>query len=153
MEKRVVYLGADHAGFELKEYLKRYLEKKGYEIYDEGAASLDKRDDYPDFAIKVAKDIMRNHEGKGILCCGSAQGMCITANKFQGVRAVSVVNVKEAKITRTHNNANVLCLAGWHLSKPRAVGIVETWLQTPFSNEPRHVRRLKKITDLENHRE
>jgi|SRR3989344_2069388 len=147
-----VYIGADHAGFELKENIKLYLKKKGYEVYDEGAFKIDKLDDYPDFAIKVAEEISDNLDAKGVLCCGSSQGMCIVANKFPGVRAVSVTNTKEAIITRTHNNANVLCLSGWRLSRKRAIKILDAWLNTEFSNESRHIRRLKKITNLENHK-
>lgn len=151
MEKRALYLGADHAGFELKEFLKSYLKKKGFKIYDEGAHKLDKTDDYPDFAAKVAREVAENPDALGILFCGSAQGMCIAANKILNIRAVAPSNVKEAKITRTHNNANVLCLAGWTLSALKAHKIVDAWLGAEFSNEPRHVRRLKKITDIENH--
>lgn len=150
MQKKVIHLGADHAGFELKEYIKNYLKKKGHEVYDEGAHTLDKADDYPDYAKKVAQEVADNADTKGILCCGSAQGMCIAANKVQGVRAVAPANLKEAQLTRTHNNANVLCLAGWSLSKKKAIKLIEAWLSSEFSNEARHVRRLKKITDLEN---
>jgi len=152
MQKQVIYLGADHAGFELKEHLKRYLTKKGYEVYDEGAHKIDKLDDYPDYAMKVANEVAENLDAKGILFCGSAQGMCIAANKFSGIRAVAPANKKEALLTRTHNNANILCLAGWSLSRLKARRIVNTWLEAEFSNEPRHVRRLKKIADIEAHR-
>ena len=148
--KEVVHIGADHAGFELKEYLKQHLIKKGYQVYDAGAHAIDKHDDYPDYALKVAREVSENQDSKGILCCGSAQGMCIVANKLAGVRAVAVRDVKEARVTRTHNNANVLCLAGWRISQPNAAKIVDAWLTTLFSNEPRHVRRLQKITDSEN---
>lgn len=152
MEKKVIHLGADHAGFELKEFLKKYLTKKGHETYDEGAHTLKKTDDYPDYALKVAREIADNPEARGILCCGSAQGMCIVANKIPTVRAVAPMSVKEALLTRTHNNANVLCLAGWSLPKTKAAKLVDAWLSAEFSNEPRHVRRLTKITDIENHR-
>ncbi len=149
MRKEVVYIGADHAGFELKEYLKKELVKKGYEVYDEGAHVLNKKDDYPDFALKVAQSVSKNLDAKGILCCGSAQGMCIVANKVAEIRAVSATNVKEATLTRTHNNANVLCLAGWHVTKTNALKIAESWLKTEFSGLPRHVRRITKIAALE----
>jgi len=144
-----VYIGADHAGFELKEHLKVYLKKQGYDVYDEGAFQLDRHDDYPDFGFKVAKSVAHNLDGFGILCCGSAQGMCIVANKVKGIRAVSVTDEKEAMITRTHNNANILCLAGWKISKKEAEKVVNVFLTTHFSNLPRHVRRLKKITKIE----
>ncbi|MEK6858548.1 MAG: RpiB/LacA/LacB family sugar-phosphate isomerase [Nanoarchaeota archaeon] len=149
MQKQVIHLGADHAGFELKEQLKQYLQKRGHEVYDEGARVLDKTDDYPDFAIKVSREISENSEAKGIICCGTAQGMCIAANKVPAVRAVAPSTIKEAQLTRSHNNANVLCLAGWSITLARAKRIVDAWLSTQFSNEPRHVRRLKKIADLD----
>ena len=149
MQKQVIYLGADHAGFELKEFLKHYLKKKGYEVYDEGAHKLDKLDDYPDYALKVANEIADNLDAKGILCCGSAQGMCIAANKISGIRAVAPANKKEVLLSRTHNNANILCLAGWSLSRFKARRIVNVWLEAEFSNEPRHVRRIKKIARME----
>lgn len=152
MHKEVVHIGADHAGFALKEALKHYLSKKGHQVYDAGAHKLDKKDDYPDYALKVASEVSENPDAKGILCCGSAQGMCIVANKVAGVRAVSPTNVKEATLTRTHNNANVLCLAGWSLSTAKAKKLVDTWLSAQFSNDARHIRRLKKIADLEKHR-
>ena len=95
MQKQVIYLGADHAGFELKEFLKHYLTKKGHEVYDEGAHKLDKLDDYPDYALKVANEVADNLDAKGILCCGSAQGMCIAANKISGIRAVAPANKKK----------------------------------------------------------
>lgn len=148
--KKVIHIGADHAGFELKEYLDRALLKKGYEVYDVGAQKLDKHDDYPDYAYKVARDVADTSDAKGILCCGSAQGMCIVANKVPGIRAVAPATLKEATLTKTHNNANVLCLAAWSLTKAKALALVTTWLNAEFSNEPRHIRRLKKITDIEN---
>ncbi len=151
MQKGEIYLGADHAGFALKEYLKTYLKKKGYQVEDLGAHKLEKSDDYPDFAARVANEVSDNLDAKGILCCGSAQGMCIVANKISGIRAVAVTSIKEAKITRTHNNANVLCLAGWYLSKSKAIKIVDAFLAAEFSNEPRHIRRLKRIVSIENH--
>lgn len=152
MHKRAIHIGADHAGFELKQHLVAYLKKKGYEVYDEGAHKLDKQDDYPDFAIKVAREVSDDLDSVGVLCCGSAQGMCITANKVAGIRAVNPATIKEARITRTHNNANVICLAGWSVSASKAQRLLDAWLDAEFSNEARHVRRLKKITDLESHR-
>lgn len=149
MKKEIIYLGADHAGFELKESIKAHLMRSGYTVYDLGAHLLDKHDDYPDFAFRVSDAVSDNPESFGILCCGSAQGMCIAANKHKGIRAVSVTSVKEAKITRSHNNANVLCLAGWSISKFKAIDITNAWISTPFSQHPRHVRRLKKIARME----
>jgi len=156
MEQKRVYLGADHAGFALKEHLKKFLKKKGYTVVDKGAKKLIKTDDYPDHAAKVAKEIQK--KGVGILVCGSAEGICIAANKFKGIRAVAVRNVQLAKLSRQHNDANILCLAGGQtkaktkglgLSKTIAERIVIAWLTTPFSEEKRHKRRIAKIKRLE----
>ncbi len=147
MEQKTVHLGADHAGFELKEHLKKFLQKKGYKIKDWGANKYEKTDDYPDYGAKVAKAVQK--EGKGILACGSAEGICIVANKFKGIRGVAVWTVKNARLSRQHNDANVLCLSGWQLSKKKAEKIAQTWLKTPFSKEARHIRRIKKIARLE----
>ncbi|MBI2564737.1 RpiB/LacA/LacB family sugar-phosphate isomerase [Candidatus Woesearchaeota archaeon] len=154
--KQIIYIGADHAGFELKESLKKYLSKLGYKIKDLGNTKFDPKDDYPDFAFSVAKQASKT-KSKGILVCGSAEGVCIAANKVKGVRAVPVWTVSIAKLSRKHNDANVLCLAGGGmlekgkgLSNKLAEKIVLTWLRTPFSKEKRHVRRLKKIKKYEN---
>ncbi|HSU72480.1 MAG TPA: RpiB/LacA/LacB family sugar-phosphate isomerase [Candidatus Binatia bacterium] len=154
----LLYLGADHAGFALKERLKQYLESKGFLIRDFGAWEYDKNDDYPDYAIPVAEMTVRT-KGKGILVCGSAEGIAIAANKVRGARAVPVWDVASAKLSRSHNDANILCLAGGKtvtrakgigLSLPKAKKIVDAWLATPFSSEQRHLRRLKKIEHYEN---
>ena len=145
--KQTIYLGADHAGFALKEHLKKFLQKKGQEVVDKGAYKLKKRDDYPDYAAKVAKAVQKG--GKGILICGSAEGICIAANKFRKIRAEPVWTLRNARLSREHNDANILCLSGRQLSRKNAEKIVTTWLKTPFSKAPRHVRRIKKIARLE----
>lgn len=143
-----IYIGGDHAGFKLKEKLKKWLEKEGQEVEDLGALELNPDDDYPDFAKKVARKTVEN-KGMGILVCGTGQGACVAANKVKGVRGVVVVSEEEAKLSREHNDANVLCLSGWH--PPSEVkDIVRVWLRTPFSGEERHKRRLKKIEEIEN---
>jgi len=144
---KTVHIGADHAGFMLKEHLKKFLQKKGYTMKDLGAHKLIKGDDYPDYAEKVAKAVQRG--GKGILLCGSAEGICIAANKFRKIRAVPVWTLQNAKLSRQDNDANILCLSGWELPKKKAEQIALTWLKTPFSGEKRHVRRIKKIARLE----
>src|SRR5574342_30380 len=147
MEQKTVYIGADHAGFALKEHLKKFLQKKGYPVKDLGAHKFVKGDDYPDYAAKVAKAVQKG--GKGILVCGSAEGVCIAANKLKGIRAVPVWSLQNAKLSRQHNDANILCLSGWQLPKKKAEQITLAWLKTPFSREKRHVRRIKKIARLE----
>ncbi len=143
-----IFLGADHAGFDLKSKMKTYLESKGYDVHDLGAHEFDKDDDYTDFAVKVAR-VVANNKSRGILFCGSGQGMCIAANKIKGIRAVTVTSVPEAKITRTHNDANVLCLSGWNTSRDTATKIVSVWLNTEFSKAARHKRRIDKISRIE----
>jgi len=154
--KETIYLGADHAGYALKEHIKQFLQKKGYAVVDKGAHERKPADDYPDYAAKVAKAVQKG--GRGILFCGSAEGICIAANKFLGIRAVPIRNVQLAKLSRAHNDANVLCLAGGQtktttrglgLSNTLTERIVLAWLKTPFSGDTRHKRRIKKISKLE----
>ena len=144
----VIYIGADHAGYDLKEKIKRYLANEDHQVIDLGAYHKNPDDDYPDFAFAVAKKVKAT-TNLGILICGSAQGVCIAANKIKGIRAVAVTSRPTAKLARLHNDANVLCLSGWSGSLQKTKGIIDTFLLTPFSNEPRHVRRLKKITKQE----
>ncbi len=146
MSKKVV-IGADHAGYKLKESLKGFLRSQGYHVVDKGNTKYNPNDDYPDYAEKVAR-VVKN-DIKGILVCGSAEGICIAANKIKGIRAVAVWTLKNAKLSREHNDANVLCLSGWELSNKKAEQIALTWLKTEFTNEPRHVRRINKIKKLE----
>ncbi|MBI5065540.1 RpiB/LacA/LacB family sugar-phosphate isomerase [Candidatus Woesearchaeota archaeon] len=153
MSKKVA-IGADHAGFKLKESLKVFLKHHRYQVVDKGNIKYDPTDDYPDYAAKVARAVTK--DVKGILVCGSAEGICIAANKIKGIRAVAVWNLENAKLSREHNDANVLCLSGGGMLKPtgglpikKAEQITLTWLKTEFSNEPRHVRRINKIKKLE----
>lgn len=140
-----IHLGADHAGFQLKEKLKKALAKK-YTVKDHGALHFDKDDDYPDYAAKVARAVQKN--GKGILICGSAEGICIAANKFKKIRAVPVWTLENARLSREHNDANILCLSGWQLPLKKAEKIVSLWLATPFSGAERHKRRIAKLEKL-----
>ncbi len=144
----VIYIGSDHAGFKLKESMKKYLDSLGVEYEDLGAFKLNKNDDYPIYAAKVARKVASSHSF-GILFCGSSQGVCIAANKIKGIRAVAVNNVKDAEMTRLHNDANVLCLSGWNISRSSAEKIIKKFLFTLFSNEERHKRRIKEISRLE----
>ncbi|MDD5341529.1 MAG: ribose 5-phosphate isomerase B [Patescibacteria group bacterium] len=150
MKKTVIYLGGDHAGFKLKEQIKKYLLGLNFELKDLGAYKFDKNDDYPDFGFAVAKAVAKNKNSKGILICGTSFGVCIVANKVKGIRAVSIDNIKDAKLSREHNDANVLCLSGWNLKFDLAKKIVKAWLDTKFSNASRHKRRLAKIRKIEN---
>lgn len=144
----MLYLGADHAGFKLKETIKKYLSHKNIKFKDLGNHKFVKTDDYPNFAKLVAEAVSRNQNHQGILICGSGQGMCTTANKFKKIRASIGYSIQAVKDARTDGNSNILCLPGRSLSRGKAVKIVNIWLNTPFSNLPRHKRRLEKITKL-----
>lgn len=143
-----IYLGSDHAGFKLKNSVKSFLTKLGYYYEDLGNLNFKRDDDYPDYAELVAK-VVSKEKTKGILICGSSHGVCIAANKIKGIRAVAVNNVRDAKKTREHNDANILCLSGWYLKRPLAEKIIKAWLKTKFTNKKRHKRRINKIKKLE----
>ncbi len=145
---RKIVLGADHGGFGLKENIKEYLQKEGYEVEDVGAASFDPEDDYVDYAVLAAKKVA-SEKALGVLACRSAAGMVIAANKIKGIRAVAAFDVASAKHSREHNDANVLALSGDWLTKRKAYSILNAWLSADFSNEARHIRRLNKIKRLE----
>lgn len=144
-----IFLGADHRGFALKQKLAAYLKEQGHEVRDLGAESLKPDDDYPDYAVAVAQEIQRNPEARGIVVCGSGIGMAVAANKIPGVRASVITNPTLAKLSRQDDDINVLSLGADFLSIDSAKEIVDRWLATPFSPEPRHQRRLKKIAVLE----
>jgi len=145
-----IYLGSDHAGFKLKQTIKEYLIKSGFAIKDLGNHNLSPLDDYPDYAEKVAEAVQKNlKSNKGILICGSGQGVCMTANKFKGIRAALGYSVAAAKQSRAHGDSNILCLSGLELSQDQAKKIINAWLKEKFSGEARHKRRLKKIKIIE----
>jgi len=146
-----ISLGADHAGFELKDKLKKWLTVKGFEIADEGTNSPDSVD-YPDYARKVAEDVVGKRADCGILVCGSGIGMAIAANKIAGVRAANVTTEYEAQLSREHNNANILALGARILSEEDARKIVTKWLDTQFAGG-RHQQRVEKIAALEKYSE
>lgn len=143
-----IYIGGDHAGFKLKEKLKKWLVGKHVNVQDLGAFKLEKGDDYPDYAEKVARKVVKD-KSLGILICGSAQGVCIAANKIKGIRAVVPFSVKEAELSRQHEMANVICLSGWYFNPVKAQRLVWKFLRTPFSKDERHIRRINKIKALE----
>lgn len=144
MKIRKVYLGADHAGFQLKEKLKKYFEKRGLCWEDLGTHSLDSVD-YPDYAFSVAKRVAKRKNAKGILVCGSGMGMAIAANKVKGIRAVAAYDKYSAKMSRRDNDANVLGLRARFFPFEKIKEIVSVWLETPFSKKDRHKRRINKI--------
>lgn len=142
----IIPIASDHAGFEAKEKVKEILEELGHMPVDFGTHSDDSVD-YPDFAVQVAQKVDEGEHEKGILLCGSGQGMCMTANKFKNVRAALVYDDETARLTREHNNANVLCLPGRQLNEEQLQKFVKTWLDTNFDGG-RHERRVNKIRDL-----
>lgn len=146
-------LGADHAGFALKEKVREYLTSKGLEVNDLGPLTPDAVD-YPDFAEKVATRVAAKEADYGVLMCGTGLGMAITANKVQGVRAATCNDTLSAHFARAHNNANVLALGGRLVDDATARKILDVWLATRFDGG-RHARRVEKIAaiDQKNHSE
>jgi ribose 5-phosphate isomerase B len=140
-------LGADHAGYILKNCIRQYVTDRGHQVIDEGTNSSDSVD-YPDYALKVAEDVATGRAERGILVCGSGIGMAITANKVPGIRAANICGEYEAQMSREHNNLNVLTLGARILDETHATHIVQIWLDTPFSGG-RHSGRLEKIHDIE----
>ena len=146
----MIYIASDHGGYKLKEQVKKFLKSQKTEFTDLGPSKLIKDDDYPDFAAKVAGKVSRNPmRDQGMLICRSGQGVCIAANKFKHVRAALVWNTKQAKMSRNDDMSNILCLPSDYISAGMAEKIVTTWLATPYSTEERHIRRIKKISELE----
>lgn len=146
----MIYLGSDHGGYELKEHLKRWLEGEDHEVTDLGAHSLDPQDDYPDFVIPVAEKVASEPGSLGVIAGRSGNGEAIAANKVKGIRAALCLNEEMARKAKEHNNANILSLGGDYISADEAVKILKTFLDTQFSGDERHVRRLGKIAELEN---
>ena len=143
----MIYLGADHRGFKLKEKIKGWLKERGTECTDLGNQRFDPVDDFPDFASAVAKKVSQG-EGQGILLCGSG-GMALVANKFKGVRAVETWNVATAEHAKAHDAANVLMIAADFVEDVEAKKMVDTWLDTPVKQEEKYQRRLAKIGKIE----
>ncbi|MGE5230137.1 MAG: ribose 5-phosphate isomerase B [Deltaproteobacteria bacterium] len=139
----VIPIGADHAGFPLKERLKAELARLGYEPFDVGAHSADSVD-YPDFAHEVAARVKRGDAARGVLLCGTGLGMSYAANRHNGVRAAVAWTPEIAKLAREHNDANVLVLPARFVSEDEGVRILRTWLDTRFEGG-RHARRVAKI--------
>ena len=141
-------LGSDHAGYRLKEYLKKYLDKRKIAYVDVGTYS-EEPVDYPVYAAKVAKKVASGKNMKGILVCGNAEGVCIAANKVKGARAAVCYDAYTAKTSRQDDNANIICLRGRKFSYLKEKNVLKAWLETPFSKKKRHVRRLKEVKQLE----
>ncbi len=137
-----IYIASDHAGFELKNYLVQQL-KDAFSVVNLGTESSDSVD-YPDYAKSLSKSVLADQNSIGILMCGSGIGMSISANRFKGIRAALVWNEEVAKLSRQHNNSNVLVLPARFMTKEEALKIVQSWLQTEFEGG-RHENRVQKI--------
>ena len=140
----MIAIGSDHGGIELKEQMIEHLKKRGIECKDVGCYSKESCD-YPVYAKKVAHAILDGECEKGILICGTGIGISITANKFKGIRAAVCTDCFTAEATRLHNDANILALGGRVVGPGLALKIVDTFLNTPFSNDERHIRRINQI--------
>ena len=142
-----IAIGSDHAGFALKEQLRRRLEDAGHEVIDFGTTSPESCD-YPDYAQPVAREVAGGHSDRGVLVCSTGIGMAMAANKVAGIRAAQGERVDEVRLTREHNDANILTLGARHLDESHAMELVEAFLDTEFSGG-RHARRVAKIALLE----
>ncbi len=146
--QNTIFIGSDHAGFTLKEKIKEVLTENSYNYIDMGNKEYTPGDDYPDYARSVAIKISGTGS-RGILVCDSGVGVCIAANKIRGVRAVNACNEKMARMSRLHNDSNILCLGQDYIEPGQAGEIIKSWLETGFSPEERHHRRVGKIISME----
>jgi len=144
-----VYLGSDHAGYELKQHLVQWLTSAGHEPVDCGPHIYDAVDDYPPFILRAAERTAADPEALGIVIGGSGNGEAIAANKVKGVRAALAWSVETAELGREHNNANVISVGARMHSLDEATKFVEVFLGTPFSEDPRHIRRIDMISEYE----
>ena len=141
-----IAVGSDHAGYELKEILKKHLEERGMEVLDLGTYS-EESCDYPDYAKKVAHAVLDKEAQTGLLVCGTGIGMSMAANKIKGIRAAVLADEFSAQATRSHNDANILCLGARVLDPDKAKKLLDIFLDTPFSGEEKHARRIGKLED------
>lgn len=152
---RTIHIGSDHAGYELKEEIIRFLELKEYEVIDHGAYELDPEDDYPDFILPVALAVNEDTNSRGIILGGSGQGEAMVANRVQGIRATvfygepaysdeSIIN-----LSRQHNDANILSIGARFVTEEEALEAIDMWLETAFSGDEKHTRRITKIDEID----
>jgi ribose 5-phosphate isomerase B len=147
-----VYLGSDHAGFELKVHLANHLAKQGYEVVDVGPHAFDPDDDYPAFCLHTGQRVVDDQGSLGVVIGGSGNGEQIAANKVAGVRAALAWNIDTAQLAREHNDANIVAIGGRQHTLDEATALVEAFLTTPFSGNPRHARRVAQVADYEQSR-
>ena len=148
-QAKPIYIASDHGGYALKKRLIRYMENElGLKPEDMGPHTYEETDDYPDFAIPLAKKVVET-DGRGILICRNGIGVCVAANKVKGIKAGIGYNISVAESMRKHDNANIICFGSDNISEDFSLVVLKRWLETDFSNEERHVRRLKKVEALE----
>lgn len=143
----MIAIGCDHGGLNIKNAVALYLKDKNIDFVDYGTYTSDSVD-YPEYAYKVAKAVSTGECERGIICCGTGIGVCMVANKVNGVRAATVTNEFCAEMTRRHNDANVLCMGGRVVDEPTAVKLADIFLNTEFDGD-RHIRRVEKIMEIE----
>jgi len=145
-----IYIGGDHNGFDMKRSLTEGLIRAGYEVIDEGDDKLDPNDDFPQFAARTvaAMKASDDPDPRGILICGSGQGICIAANRFKGIRAALAWNMEEVHASRNDDDANILCLPARYMKTDEALRLAEAWLATPFAGAARFKRRIKQLDEL-----
>lgn len=158
----MIYLGADHGGFDLKEKIKKWLTQWNYVWEDLGNNLYEQEDDYPEFAFRVAQKVVEEEKAgkvypmkwhdrsKGILCCRSATGMVISANKVKGAKVTSAFEPAYAKKSRLHNDTNIIAIGADWLDDYKVKKVLKSWLETEFSGEERHIRRLRLVENYEN---
>jgi len=147
----MIFIGADHRGYNLKENLKAYLKELRFEFKDLGAKELIVDDDYPDYALAVAQKVAEDPENnRGILICGSGVGVDIVANKIKGIRSALCFSIEQAQASRNDDDTNILSLPADFISEESAKEIVKMWLETPFSGLEHYARRIEKISEIEN---
>jgi ribose 5-phosphate isomerase B len=143
-----VYLGADHRGYELKNAIREHLQHREVVVEDRGSLTLEQNDDYPKYAYSVATDVLGDDDGRGILVCGSGVGMSIAANRVRGIRAGLVWSPAEVRAARHDDDINVLVLPSDMIDTDTALKLVDDFIDTKFSGEERHRRRLEQIEEL-----
>jgi len=146
----IIYLGSDHNGFNLKKDLKDFLTKNSIKFVDDGDDKLDPADDFPVFAGRVVNAILSSKEDdpRGILICGSGQGMCMAANRYKGIRACLAWDIESARAARNDDDSNVLCIPARVLKEESALSIIHIWLTTPFAKSPRFIRRIDEMDNI-----
>ena len=144
-----VYLGSDHAGYELKMHLVNHLTKQGHDVVDVGPDAYDPEDDYPAFCLHTGARVVADEGSLGVVIGGSGNGEQIAANKIDGVRAALVWRTEIAQLARQHNDANVIAIGAREHTPDDATAFVDTFLATPFSGNPRHARRIAQLTEYE----